>query len=150
MFNFANRNRSTITYKVYKEGNIVKACLNDTTLDAEHIIANILSRANTKCVGAIPYYDSATLSASYKASARCNVKAGDAFNEEYGKELVRTRILERYHRDIHRHIRQSLEDLRVLVATMEHYCDKHDIDYSEVASVEELKINRFNCNTNKN
>lgn len=142
------KNNSTITYKVFKEGNIVKACLSDTAGDAYNIIDKVLHKANTKCIGAITYFD-VLLPENYKATARCNVKAGDAFNEEYGKELVRSRILGSYHRDIHRYIRQALEDLRVLVATMEHYCDKHDIDYSKVASVEELKVNRFSSNANK-
>lgn len=144
-----NKNNSTITYKVFKEGNIVKACLSNTEGDAYNIIDNVLNKANTKCVSAHTYFN-VILPENYKASARCNVKGGDAFNEEYGKELARSRVLERYHRDIHRYIRQALEDLRVLVATMEHYCDKHDIDYSEVASVEELKANRFSANVNKN
>lgn len=142
-FNFAPSN--SLRYKVFKEGRVVKAYIDDTEHDAANIINTVLCKTNTKFIDTYVCDRNSWINPSYSSHARCNSDAGDVFDEEVGKEIARSRVLDHYHRDIHRKLCAALEDLRGFCASLEHYCDKHGVDYSNVKSVESIKENRFSC-----
>lgn len=135
--------RSTITYRTFASGGVVKAELGDTTFDAASLIARLVDKADMKTIGLEGIYTDVLLDSVYRGKARANMAEGDTFNEEIGKEMAKGRALEKYHRAMDRKVRMLLNDARRLVATVEHYCEKKSIDISDVPTVEDIKRSHF-------
>ena len=135
--------RSTITYRTYASGGVVKAELADTTFDAVSLICRLVEKADMKTMGLDGVYENVLLDSSYRGKARANMAEGDVFNEEIGKDMAKGRALEKYHRAMDKKVCAALQDARRLVATIEHYCEKKSIDISEVPTVEDIKRSHF-------
>lgn len=137
--------RSNLTYNIIKEVNTKKgphmvgkttAMLEDCGFDACHIMDKI-TRNCTNPVFSI--YGVRMLDEYYVAKSKLNVAAGDTFNEEEGKRVARERVLDKYHGDLNAALCAYLQDAREVVARMENYMLKHDIDYSGVLTEAEIK-----------
>ena len=137
--------RSNLTYSVVKEVNTKKgphmvgktiATLEDCSLDAYHIVAKITSN----CTDPVFSIDGVRLlNEDYMAKSKLNVAAGDTFDEEEGKRIARERVLDKYHDDLNEALCAYLQDAREIVARLENYMLKHDIDYSPALTESEIK-----------
>lgn len=134
---------SALDYKIYPSGGVVKAEVVGTMFDAMIVMNNLVEKANLKTLVLDGIWEESLLNSNYHGKAKVNILDGDMFNEEIGKEIARGKALEKYHRAFDKKILAMLTDARVLVATIEHYCKKKDIDMSKVPSVEELSKKRF-------
>lgn len=137
--------RSNLTYSVIKEVNTKKgphmvgkttAILEDCELDAYHIVAKITSNCTDPVFG---INGVRMLNADYMAKSKLNVAAGDTFDEEEGKRIARERVLNKYHGDLNKTLCAYLQDAREIVARLENYMLKHDIDYSSALTEYDIK-----------
>lgn len=135
--------KSALDYKVYPSGGVVKAEVAGTMFDAMIVMNNLVEKANLKTLVLDGIWEETLLNSSYRGKAKVNTTDGDMFSEEIGKEIARGKALEKYHRAFDKKILTMLMDARVLVATIEHYCKKKDIDVSKIPSIEELSKKRF-------
>lgn len=137
--------RSNLTYSVIKEVNTKKgphlvgkttAILKDCGLDAYHIVAKITGNCTDPvfCIDGVRM-----LNEDYMAKSKLNVAAGDTFDEEEGKRIARERVLDKYHDDLNEALCAYLQDARELVARLENYMLKHDIDYSSAMTEAQIK-----------
>lgn len=137
--------RSNLTYSIIKEVNTKKgphmvgkttAMLQDCGLDAYHIVAKIARN----CTNPVFSIDGVRmLDEDYMAKSKLNAAAGDTFNEEEGKRIARERVLDKYHSDLNEALCAYLQDAREIVARLENYMLKHDIDYSSALTESEIK-----------
>lgn len=141
--NCCDRYHSTITYRTYTSGGVVKAELADTTFDAAALVCRLVEKADMKTINLDGIYDTLLLDPVYRGKARANTKEGDTFNEDIGREMAKGRALEKYHRAMDKKICNALADARRLVATIEHYCEKKSIDISKTPTVEDIKRSHF-------
>lgn len=141
--------RSNLTYSVIKEVNTKKgphmvgkttATLQDCELDACHIVDKITSN----CTYPVFVINGVrTLNKNYMAKSKLNVAAGDTFDEEEGKRIARERVLDKYHRDLNEALCAYLQDAREVVARLENYMLKHDIDYSSALTESQIKYTKL-------
>lgn len=137
--------RSNLTYSVIKEVNTkngprmvgkTTAILEDCGLDAYHIVAKIVSN----CTDPVFSINGVRmLNEDYMAKSKLNVSAGDTFDEEEGKRIARERVLAKYHGDLNMALCAYLQDAREVVARLENYMLKHDIDYSPALTEYDIK-----------
>lgn len=137
--------RSNLTYSVIKEVNTkngphmvgkTTAILEDCELDAYHIV-NKITRNCTDPVFVINGVR--TLNEDYMAKSKLNVAAGDIFDEEEGKRISRERVLNKYHGDLNKTLCAYLQDAREVVARLENYMLKHNIDYNSALTEYDIK-----------
>lgn len=137
--------RSNLTYNVIKEVNTKKglrmvgkttATLEDCGLDAYHIVAKITRNCTDPVFSIIGVR---MLNEDYMAKSKLNVAAGDTFDEEEGKRIARERVLSKYHGDLNMALCEYLQDAREVVARLENYMLKHDIDYSSALTEYDIK-----------
>lgn len=141
--------RSNLTYSVIKEVNTKKgphmvgkttAILEDCGMDAYHIVAKIVGN----CTDPVFMVDRIRLlNEDYVAKSKLNVAAGDTFDEEEGKRIARERVLNKYHDDLNEALCAYLQDAREVVARLENYMLKHDIDYSSALTESEIKSTKL-------
>ena len=141
--------RSNLTYSVIKEVNTKNgphmvgktiATLEDCGLDAYHIVAKITSN----CTDPVFSIDGVRrLDEYYVAKSKLNVAASDTFNEEEGKRIARERVLDKYHADLNEALCAYLQDAREIVARLENYMLKHNIDYSSALTEDEIKWSKL-------
>ena len=74
---------------------------------------------------------------------KLNAAAGDTFNEEEGKRIARERVLDKYHGDLNAALCAYLQDAREIVARLENYMLKHNIDYSSALTEDEIKWSKL-------
>lgn len=138
--------RSNLTYSVIKEVNGKKgphmvgrttAMLDDCCLDAYNIVDKIADNCTRRSF--ISGFNAHLLNPTYKAKSKLNVAAGDTFDEEEGKRIARERVLDKYHEDLNSALCAYLQDARELVARLENYMLKHNIDYSSAMTEAEIK-----------
>lgn len=79
----------------------------------------------------------------FSAHSKVNLAKGDTYDKEYGENLAKVRCLEKYHKQFNKRMCAFLKDARVMIASVERYMDKHNIDYSRVESIESMKETRF-------
>lgn len=144
--------RSNLTYSVIKEVNTKKgphlvgkttAMLDGCRMDAFDIVDKIADNCTRRAfMAAYSFeagFDAHFLNPTYKAKSKLNVAAGDTFDEEEGKRIARERVLDKYHEDLNSALCAYLQDARELVARLENYMLKHDIDYSSAMTEAEIK-----------
>lgn len=140
--------RSNLTYSVIKEVNGKKgphmvgrttAMLEDCGFDACSIMNKITRNCTNPVFGIVGVDGIYLLNPTYKAKSKLNVAAGDTFDEEEGKRIARERVLDKYHEDLNSALCAYLQDARELVARLENYMLKHDIDYSSAMTETEIK-----------
>ena len=143
---------SGIQYEVFND-KVIRATLNGTDYDAERSINKILYSVPTSVIN---FYTKSSLdngccgmAHSYVGKAKVNTEEGDTFDYEVGSKLARERCLDKYHKAFDSRIAWALEDARSMVAWIEHYAEKKNIDTSGIASVEELKEVYFRGMKNK-
>lgn len=139
----ARPSNSSIAYGVYESGGVVKAEVTDTAFDAMHVITRLCEKADMKTISLEGIWENTLLENSYRGKAKVNHADGDKFVEDIGKEFARGKALDKYHRAFDKKLRAMLLDARVLVATIEHYCNKKSIDIENVPSVETISKKRF-------
>ena len=143
---------SGIQYEVFNN-KVIRATLNGTDYDAERSINKILNSVPTSVINFYvksPIDDGfCEMAHSYVGKAKVNTEEGDTFDYEVGSKLARERCLDKYHKAFDSRITWALEDARSLVAWIEHYAEKKNIDTSGIASVEELKEVYFRGMKNK-
>ena len=142
--------RSNLTYSVIKEVNGKKgphmvgrttAMLHDCSQDAYNIVDKIVYNCTRRSfMGGFNYY---LLNETYKAKSKLNVAAGDTFDEEEGKRIARERVLDKYHDDLNAALCAYLQDAREIVARLENYMLKHNIDYSSAMTEAEIKLTKL-------
>lgn len=141
--------RSNLTYSVIKEVNTkngphmvgkTTAMLEDCGFDACHIVDKI-TRNCTNPVFSINGVR--MLDEYYVAKSKLNVAASDTFNEEEGKRIARERVLDKYHADLNEALCAYLQDAREIVARLENYMLKHNIDYSSALTEDEIKWSKL-------
>ena len=142
---------SGIQYEIFND-KVVRATLENTDYDAERSIRKILYSVPTSVIEfqvKPPFGGCTTMANSYVGKAKVNTDEGDTFDYEVGSKLARERCLDKYHKAFDSRIVWALEDARSLVAWIEHYAEKKNIDTSGVASVDELKEMYFRGMKNK-
>lgn len=142
---------SGIQYEIFN-GKVVRATLENTDYDAERSIRKILYSVPTSVIDFQvkgPFDGCTTMASSYVGKAKVNTDEGDTFDYEVGSKLARERCLDKYHKAFDSRITWALEDARSLVAWIEHYAEKKNIDTSGVASIDELKEVYFRGMKNK-
>ena len=142
--------RSNLTYNIIKEVNTkngphmvgrTTAMLYDCSLDAYHIVDKIVDNCTRRSfMGGFEHH---LLNDTYEAKSKLNVAAGDTFNEEEGKRIARERVLDKYHGDLNAALCAYLQDAREIVARLENYMLKHNIDYSSALTEEEIKWSKL-------
>lgn len=154
MCNCSNPYRpSGLNYIVYNN-RCVKAKLEDTYCDAYKALRSIISKLH-KPFQQFPQEEMITdftwsllnfqgIKSSYTGKATVNLSDGDTFEEETGKSLAKKRVLDAYHKDFDSSMCYALENLRTICAGLEHYCTKHNIDFSEVPQVEQIENKIYN------
>lgn len=142
--------RSNLTYSVIKEVNTKKgphmvgrttAMLDDCSQDAYTIVDKIADNCTRRSF--MTGFNSYLLNDTYKAKSKLNVAAGDTFDEQEGKRIARERVLDKYHKDLNEALCDYLQDARELVARLENYMLKHNIDYSSALTEEEIKWSKL-------
>ena len=113
------------------------ARLEDCSEDAYTIINKICDNMTHACT--MWFCDRYVMDDVFTAKSKLNVAQGDVYDMQHGKDLAQERVLEKYHRQLNKKLMTFLADARELVARTEHYLEKHDIDYSDVMSVETIK-----------
>ena len=141
--NEISRPTSSLEYGIYTTGGVVKAEVTDTAFDAMHVIGRLCEKADMKTISLEGVWENVLLEDNYRGKAKVNNVDGDKFVEEMGKEIARGKALEKYHRAFDKKILAMLLDARVLVATIEHYCNKKSIDTTKIPSVKEISEKRF-------
>ena len=140
--------RSNLTYNIIKEVNTkngphmvgkTTAMLEDCELDAFRIVDKITCNCTNPVFGIVGMDRIRMLDEYYMAKSKLNVAAGDTFNEEEGKRIARERVLDKYHGDLNAALCAYLQDAREIVARLENYMLKHDIDYSSALTEAEIK-----------
>ena len=141
--------RSNLTYSVIKEVNTkngphmvgkTTAMLEDCGFDACHIVDKI----TRNCTNPVFRIDGVRmLDDYYVAKSKLNGAAGDTFNEEEGKRIARERVLDKYHSDLNAALCAYLQDAREIVARLENYMLKHNIDDSSALTEEEIKWSKL-------
>lgn len=136
---------SGIRYEVFNN-RCVKAKLPKTFCDAHSAICSILNKANpdfesddeivTVAGVLLPEFG---MQGEYTAKATVNVADGDSFDIEIGKNLAKRRLLDKYHKDFDRSMKKALLKARTFVAALEHYCEKHNIDFKNVPSERDIE-----------
>ena len=142
---------SGIQYEVFNN-KVIRATLNDTSYDAERSLRKIMYSVPTRVIDfqvRSPFGGCCEMANSYVGKAKVNTEEGDTFYYEIGSKLARKRCLDKYHKAFDSRIAWALEDARSLVAWIEHYAEKKNIDTSGIASVEELKEVYFRGMKNK-
>ena len=142
---------SGIQYEVFNN-KVIRATLNDTDCDAERSLRKIMYSVPTSVIEfqvKSPFVGCCGMANSYVGKAKVNTEEGDTFDYEVGSKLARERCLDKYHKAFDSRIAWALEDARSLVAWIEHYAEKKNIDTSGVASIEELKEVYFRGMKNK-
>lgn len=140
-----SRNREStgngVTIKQFPEYGKTIAVLSGTELNACNILNRIVNNLpEDSSIFMNIDYDDVILRNQYKGVCKVNEKDGDTFNSEYGKDLARAKCMQRYHRDLDPILRKYLTDARKLVAAFEHYMWKHNIDFENVKSVEDMRL----------
>lgn len=79
----------------------------------------------------------------FSAHSKVNLAKGDTYDKEYGENLAKARCLDKYHKQFNKRMCAFLNDARAMIASVEHYMDKHNIDYSQVESIESMKETKF-------
>lgn len=147
----SQRPGSGIQYEIFND-KVVRATLENTDYDAERSICKILCNIPTSVINFMvkpPFSSCCKMANSYVGKAKVNTDEGDTFDYEVGSKLARERCLDKYHKAFDSRIAWALEDARSLVAWIEHYAEKKNIDTSGIASVEELKEVYFRGMKNK-
>ena len=132
---------SGIQYEIFND-KVVRATLENTDYDAERSICKILCNVPTSVINFMvkPRFSGCCeMANSYVGKAKVNTDEGDTFDYEVGSKLARERCLDKYHKAFDSRVVWALEDARSLVAWIEHYAEKKNIDTSGVVSVDELK-----------
>lgn len=144
--------RSNLTYSVIKEVNTkngphmvgkTTAMLEDCEFDACHIVDKITRNCTNPVFGIVGVDGIHMLNEYYVAKSKLNVAAGDTFNEEEGKRIARERVLDKYHGDLNAALCAYLQDAREIVARLENYMLKHNIDYSSALTEDEIKWSKL-------
>ena len=144
--------RSNLTYSVIKEVNTkngpymvgeTTAMLKDCGFDACHIVDKITRNCTNPVFGIVGVDGIHVLNEYYVAKSKLNVAAGDTFNEEEGKRIARERVLDKYHGDLNAALCAYLQDAREIVARLENYMLKHNIDYSSALTEDEIKWSKL-------
>lgn len=144
--------RSNLTYNIIKEVNTKKgphmvgkttAMLEDCGLDAFCIVDKITCNCTNPVFGIVGTGRIRMLDKYYTAKSKLNVAAGDTFDEEEGKRIARERVLDKYHSDLNEALCAYLQDARELVARLENYMLKHNIDYSSALTEDEIKWSKL-------
>lgn len=136
-------NDGTLVYRVFPQGNVVKADVVNSHLDAVSICNKLIESADLKVCDVHLSSPDMLMEFSYGGRARANTKDGDIFDENTGKDIARKKALDKYHRAYDSRLCLLLNDLRSLVATVEYYCEKKKIDTSSVDTVDGMKQKRF-------
>ena len=142
---------SGIQYEIFNN-KVIRATLNDTDYDAERSLRKIMYSVPTSVIDfqvKSPFDGCCEMANSYVGKAKVNTEEGDTFDYEVGSKLARERCLDKYHKAFDSRIAWALEDARSLVAWIEHYAEKKNIDTSGVSSIEELKEVYFRGMKNK-
>ena len=143
---------SGIQYDVFNN-KVIRATLNDTAYDAENSLCKVMYSVPTSVIDfqlkSHPFEGCSVMENSYVGKAKVNTDEGDTFDYEVGSKLARERCLDKYHKAFDSRITWALKDARSLVAWIEHYAEKKNIDTSGIASVEELKEVYFRGMKNK-
>ena len=117
------------------------------TLDGcKYNLSRFLNRIASENSTSIVFYpddDRFYLNESYRASSKVNYDGGDTFNSEIGCEISKEKVMNKYHRDFDVGILKFINELRTVEAALQHYCDKHYIDYTELEVPEEIKLRKF-------
>lgn len=144
--------RSNLTYNIIKEVNTkngphmvgkTTAMLEDCKFDACRIMDKITRNCTNPVFGIFGVDGVHMLDEYYVAKSKLNVAAGDTFNEEEGKRIARERVLDKYHGDLNAALCAYLQDAREIVARLENYMLKHNIDYSSALTEEEIKWSKL-------
>ena len=144
--------RSNLTYSIIKEVNTkngphmvgkTTAMLEDCKFDACRIMGKITRNCTNPVFGIFGVDGVHMLDEYYVAKSKLNVAAGDTFNEEEGKRIARERVLDKYHGDLNAALCAYLQDAREIVARLENYMLKHNIDYSSALTEEEIKWSKL-------
>lgn len=146
---------SGLNYSIYND-RCVKAKLEDTYCDAYKALRSVVAKVHkpfqylpkiqeediTNFTWAL--LDFRGIKPSYTGKATVNLSDGDIFDEETGKSLAKKRVLDAYHKDFDASMCYALESLRTLIAGVEHYCEKHNIDISGVPNAYEIRNKIYN------
>lgn len=140
--------RSNLTYNIIKEVNTkngphmvgkTTAMLEDCKFDACRIMDKITRNCTNPVFGIFGVDGVHMLDEYYVAKSKLNVAAGDTFDEEEGKRIARERVLDKYHGDLNAALCAYLQDAREIVARLENYMLKHNIDYSSALTEYDIK-----------
>ena len=146
----SQRPNSGVQYEVFND-KVIRASLNGTAIDAIQAVSRICNKIPTSILefNVRTYGGIAFIKDSYSGKAKVNTTEGDTFDAEVGSKLARSRCLEKYHKAFDSRICMALEDARSMVAWLEHYCDKKQIDTSAIPTVDKIKEVSFRGNVNK-
>lgn len=131
----------SVFYDTFNNGDVTRAQTGYSFMDTEATFEKILAGCNPKFVnfelnwnfndsGLTPDF------ADLKAYARR--APGDTPNEKIGRQVALRKVLFKYHKIRHRHFREIVHDFRMVLARLEYYCAKKDIDLTGVPTVEEF------------
>lgn len=144
---------SGLQYTIYNN-RCVKARLEDTYFDAHKALRSIIRKTfkplSYLCQKervddlALVLLNFQPIKGSYTGKATVNLSDGDTFDLETGKSLAKKRVLDAYHKDFDSSMCEALKNLRTLVAGVEHYCAKHNIDISNIPQTEQIKNKIYN------
>ena len=146
----SQRPNSGVQYEVFND-KVVRASLNRTAFDAVQAVSRICHKIPTSILefDVRTFGGNATINDAQIGKAKVNTAEGDTFDAEVGFKLARSRCLEKYHKAFDSRICMALEDARSMVAWLEHYCDKKQIDTSAIPTVDKIKEVSFRGNVNK-
>lgn len=119
------------------------ARLDNCGCDAMNIVAKQLANCTHNTYRINHFGDVVYLADTYTAKSKLNVPSGDVYVEEEGKRIARERVLDKYHNDLNSALCDYLQDAREVVARLEHYMQKHNIDYTGVLTEAEIKSTKL-------
>lgn len=80
---------------------------------------------------------------SYTGVAKVNTEDGDTYSSEVGKQVAKEKAVDKFHKDLSKRIVDFHNDVIRLAAALEHYMDKHDVDYSFTPTISDIKTTKY-------
>ena len=142
-----NENRSSIKYQQFPKVGKTIATLEGCEENLRDL-AWKLTLNNSKFFGLCDFY-LPLLNPRYRAIVKVNEEDGDTWDATVGRAEAHAKVTRKYHKEMDYYLRLLLEDARNLVAGIEHYLEKRNIDYAKVDTIEAIKDKRFNQNQRK-
>lgn len=80
---------------------------------------------------------------NYTATAKVNFNDGDTYNESVGKSIAKEKAVSKFHRELNQKLVGFYTELVHVMASVEHYMDKHKVDYSNAPTVSDVKCTKY-------